>query len=363
MNTATLAVAGSRKTQSIVDACAQGPAGQRRVVLTYTLTGQRDLERRLAAACDPANVPEVCGWYAFLLRHWVRPFLPLRYGGRRLNGLNFDGVPRSLPNGVVIAKGAARYLDSESRAYRRSLSKLAADVAEAAQGTVITRLERIYDEIYIDEVQDMTGCDLDVLELLLDSKSVVHLVGDIRQSLFDTNPQDPRHRKFRGLKMLEWFKLQEKAGRLQLTFSSTTWRSIQSVAAFADSLFDSSLGFQSTISAQTAISDHDGVFVLKPKYVGAYIDSYSPVCLRQSVSTSIPAGITATNFGVSKGLTHERVLIFPTKTIVKFVTKGTPLPQKSACGLYVGVTRAVHSVAFVIDKPTESRLMIWQPCA
>lgn len=35
MNTATLAVAGSRKTQSIVDACANGPAGRRRLVLTY----------------------------------------------------------------------------------------------------------------------------------------------------------------------------------------------------------------------------------------------------------------------------------------------------------------------------------------
>ncbi len=54
MNTATLAVAGSRKTQSIVDACATGPAGRRRLVLTYTLTGQRDLERRGAdeRICD-----------------------------------------------------------------------------------------------------------------------------------------------------------------------------------------------------------------------------------------------------------------------------------------------------------------------
>jgi DNA helicase-2/ATP-dependent DNA helicase PcrA len=360
MNTATLAVAGSRKTQSIVDACANGSADRRRLVLTYTLTGQRDLERRLNAACDPANLPDVCGWYAFLLRHWIRPFLPLKYPGRRLAGLNFDGAPASLPNGVVIATGAPRFLDSESRAYRRFLSKLAVDVAEAAEGTVITRLQRIYDEIYVDEVQDMTGYDLDVLEQLVKSTSAVHLVGDIRQSLFDTNPQDPRHKKYRGLKMIDWFRLQEKKKRLHVKYSSTTWRSVQSIATFADSLFDPSWGFEATVSEQTASSDHDGVFALAPEHVDAYLDLYEPVCLRQKVTTPVPEGVDATNFGISKGLTHERVLIFPTGAMRTFLKKGTLLAPMSACGLYVGVTRAVLSVAFAMDKPEKSGLTVWQ---
>ncbi|AXN45102.1 ATP-dependent helicase/nuclease subunit A [Mycobacterium marinum] len=361
MNTATLAVAGSRKTQSIVDACATGPAGRRRLVLTYTLTGQRDLERRLSAACNPTNLPEVSGWYAFLLRHWIRPFLPLKYPGRRLAGLNFEGVPASRPDGVVIASGAARYLDAESRAYRRFLSKLAVDVAKAAEGTVITRLQRIYDEIYVDEVQDMTGYDLDMLEQLLKSTSTIHLVGDLRQSVFDTNPQDPRLPEFRGLKMINWFRQQEESGRLQIKFSSTTLRSVQSVATFADSLFDASWGFGATVSAQTATSDHDGVFVVAPEHLGAYLDRYKPVCLRQTVATPVPGGVSATNFGISKGLTHERVLIFPTGPMKTFLKHGRLLAPRSACGLYVGVTRAVFSVAFVVEKPDKSGLQVWQP--
>jgi DNA helicase II / ATP-dependent DNA helicase PcrA len=363
MNTATLAVAGSRKTQSIVDACASGPPGRRRLVLTYTLTGQRDLERRLNAACSPANLPEVCGWYAFMLRHWVRPFLPLKYSGRRLAGLNFEGVPARLPNGVVIASGDARYLDSESRAYKRFLSKLAIDVAQAAEGTVITRLQRIYDEIYVDEVQDMTGYDLDILEQLLKSTSQIHLVGDLRQSVFDTNPQDPRLRQFRGLKMIDWFRLQEKAGRLQINLSSTTWRSVQAIATFADSLFDPSWGFGATVSKQTASSAHAGVFALAPHHVAAYLELYSPVCLRQKVTTAVPEGVDATNFGISKGLTHKRVLIFPTGAMKTFLTKGTLLAPMSACGLYVGVTRAIYSVAFVMEKPEKTGLTVWSPDA
>lgn len=362
MNTATLAVAGSRKTQSIVDACANGESGKRRLVLTYTLTGQYDLQQRLTAACDPTNMPDVCGWYAFLLRHWIRPFLPLKYPGRRLTGLNFDGVPASNAQGYIIASGAPRFLDSESRAYRRFVSKLAIDVAEAAEGTVLSRLQRMYDEIYVDEVQDMTGYDLDILEQLLGSTADVHLVGDIRQSVFDTNPQDPRLPQYRGLKMIDWFKAQEAAGRLQINFSSTTWRSVQSIATFADSLFDPALGFGATVSQQTASSDHDGIFAVALADLDSYLASHQPVCLRASVATPIPEGITATNFGVAKGLTYKRVLVFPTGPMKTFLWKGTLLTPKSACGLYVGVTRAVHSVAFVLEKPEASGLTVWKPC-
>ncbi|WP_341262010.1 UvrD-helicase domain-containing protein [Gordonia rubripertincta] len=329
MNTATLAVAGSRKTQSIVDACKDGPTDRRRLVLTYTLTGQRDLERRLNAACDPQRIPEICGWYAFLLRQWVRPFLPLLYPGRRLAGLNFEGSPASNRRGIVVASGEERFLDSDSRAYKRFLSKLAVDVAEKAEGTVIDRLQRMYDEIYVDEVQDMTGYDLDILEQLLKSTSTIFLVGDIRQSVFDTNPQDPRHKIYRGLKMLDWFNAQHEHGRLDINYSSDTWRCVQDVATFADSIFDASFGFPPTISKQVRSSGHDGVFVIAPEHVDAYVEAYRPVAvLRQTVATVIPEGYEATNFGVSKGLTHERVLIFPTGPIKTFLTKGTMLaPQ------------------------------------
>lgn len=361
MNRVVLAVAGSCKTQSIVDACANGPSGRKRLALTYTETGQRDLKRRLNAACGPDNLPEVCGWYAFLIRHWIRPFLPLKYPGRRIAGLNFDGSPFSLPNGAVVATGADRFLDSRSRAYKRFLSKLAIDVAEAAEGTVIMRLQRIYDEIYVDEVQDMTGYDLDVLEQLFGSSSTVELVGDVRQSLFSTNAEDPRYRKYRGLRMVDWFRKEEAAGRLQVGIESTTWRSNQTIASFSDTIFDAALNFGATVSMQTAVSDHDGVFVVAPKDVEAYLAMHGPVCLRQSKSTLVPEFVEALNFGVVKGLTFDRVLIFPTKPIKAFLRKGTALAESSACGLYVGVTRAVHSVAFVVENPDTTGLPVWRP--
>lgn len=361
MNTATLAVAGSRKTQSIVNSCSSGPLGRRRLVLNYTVSGQRSLEQRLRAACHPSCLPDVSGWYAFLLHHWVRPFLPLKYPGRRLTGLNFKDNPVATRNGIVVATGVNRFLDPDSRAYKRFLSKLAIDVDDAAEGTVITRLQRMYDEIYVDEVQDMTGYDLDVLERLLKSTSSIHLVGDIRQSVFDTNPQDRRLRKFRGLNMINWFKEQEKAGRLSLEFSSETWRSVQAVATFADTIFNPDFKFPPTISKQVESSSHDGIFAVAPADFAAYMRTFNPVCLRQRITTRIPDGVSAINFGVAKGLTYERVAIFPTAAMKEFLIKGTLLSDKSACGLYVGVTRAIHSVAFVMDNPDKTTCAVWSP--
>jgi superfamily I DNA/RNA helicase len=41
---------------------------------------------------------------------------------------------------------------------------------EKSGGAVIHRLENIYNYIYIDEVQDLSGYDLDLIELLFRSK-------------------------------------------------------------------------------------------------------------------------------------------------------------------------------------------------
>lgn len=355
MNRATLAVAGARKTQSIVDACCDTANRKSRLVLTYTISAQHDVEARLRRACSTEQLPDVSGWYTFLLHHWVRPYLPLLYPGRRLTGLNFDER-----TGVDYATGESRYLDSESRAYKRYLSKLALDVAAASDGAVIDRLEHIYDEIHIDEVQDLTGYDLDIIQALLASKIDIRLVGDVRQSTFNTNPQDPKNKQYRDLKMLNWFALQQSKGRLEIVHSTETWRSNQQIAAFSDTIFPVSCGFPPTLSRQTATSHHDGVFAVRLDHVDTYVALHNPLCLRPSRSTRIPRQIDATNFGLAKGLTYERVLIFPSSPIRDFLNKGKPLAEKSACGLYVAVTRAVHSVAFVIDKYKGDQLAVWE---
>jgi hypothetical protein len=360
MNRVTLAVAGSRKTQSIVDACASGAPGVRRLALTFTQTGQAELEGRLHQACTPGAAPEVMGWFAFLLRHYIRPYLPLKYPGVRLRGLNFDGTPE----GGRYASGATRHFDSEGRAYRLHLSKLAQDVSEASGGAVVDRLSHIYDEIYIDEVQDLTGCDLHIVKQLMDSSDIdLYMVGDVRQSVFDTNPQDPNLRQYRGVKMIDWFEVHRSSGLLDVQHNAETWRANQAIGDFSDTLFPPEFSFEPTLSKQAVVTDHDGVFAVTEEDVKTYMRAFRPQPLRDSISTARDVDLPFHNFGKVKGLTFDRVLIYPTRTITMFLTKGTELAPKTACGLYVAVTRAKHSVAFVVPHPSATGLQSWAPPA
>lgn len=356
MNRLTLAVAGSRKTQSIVDACATGATGVRRLALTFTQTGQAELEGRLRQACAPGTAPEVMGRFAFLLRHCIRPYLPLKYSGQRLRGLNFEGVPV----GGMYASGVSRYFDSEGRAYRLHLSKLASDVSQASHGAVVDRLSHIYDEIYIDEVQDLTGCDLHIVKQLMDSSGIdIFMVGDVRQSVFDTNPQDPNLKQYRGVNMLDWFELYRTAGLLDVQHNAETWRANQAIADFSDTLFPTQFSFEPTVSRQTDMTVHHGVFAITEGDAQAYLLAHNPQPLRDSIATARDVDLPFRNFGKVKGLTFDRVLIYPTRPIAKFLTDGTELAPKTACGLYVAVTRAKHSVAFVVPDPSATGLQTW----
>lgn len=352
MNQLVLAVAGGRKTQGVVDRCLAGDC--RALVLAFTVANQKELENRLAMRRGH-GVVDVQGWFSFLLGHWVRPYLPTLFEGRRLRGLNFDGDPGR------YAKDDQRFLDEEDRAYRRHLAHLAVLTHEASGFAVLDRLSRMYEEIYIDEVQDLNGWDLEVLELLLRSKIRMHLVGDIRQALIVTNERDPKNKQYKGIRIKDWFDLQESRGLLAIRQEATTWRSNQSIADLADSLFDPGWGFEKTTSTNRAVTGHDGVVAVHKRDVDAYREAFRPMCLRYSANSARDLDLPFTTFRMAKGQEHDRVLVAPTQPMVDFLTKGKRLEPSAACSLYVAVTRARFSVAFVSDRADELGLPLWSP--
>jgi len=143
-NELTLAVAGSRKTQGIVERCASLPRERRVLVLTYTQANQEELRSRLKQyAVDHHNI-EVMGWFSFLLSHFAKPFIPFKFPGKRVHGFNFDGIPSR------FASGKSRFLDSNGAVYACELGRLAHELVADSKGALLRRLESIYDEILID---------------------------------------------------------------------------------------------------------------------------------------------------------------------------------------------------------------------
>ena len=350
-----LAVAGSRKTQGIVDACADAPAGSRILVVTYTVNNQSELRRRLAAA-RPAATVEVSGWFMFLLLNVVRPYMPFMFPGQRVTGMDNDSPYQQ----YVGREERRRYFTSTGSARRVHLANLAVLLLQRAHALPLRRLEALYDHIYIDEVQDLGGYDLDVLDLLLGGTVPLTMVGDVRQAVISTSPEERKHKQFKNMNVWRWFQEQERKNQLTITQRHETWRCHPEVAAFADGLFPDTWGFERTVSRNTRRTDHDGLFLVRTEDVDAYMTEFAPQPLRwDSKSAKAFDHIEFLTFGTSKGLTRQRILIFPTEKMRKLLQKGEPLEDLAAAKLYVGVTRAEQSVAFVLDRPGECVHPYW----
>lgn len=347
-NRLTLAVAGSRKTQGIVDACAAAPTSERILVLTYTTANQLELCSRLADFAGDHPYIEVSGWFSFVISAFARPFLPHAFSGQRVHGFDFGSPPQQYAKVDTFA----RYLNSAGEVRKVHLPQLAVRVEKASNGAAIRRLERMYDRIYIDEVQDLCGYDLEILKLLMASSIPIEMVGDVRQAILATNERERKNKKFMYMGIWKWFQAEARAKRLVIEQRSETWRCRPEIATLADSLFNSEWEFDRTQSRNSLTTSHDGIFLIRPADVDAYMAEFTPLPFRKSVTSAKKFGyLPMMNFGEAKGLGRKRVLIFPTGAIEKFLTKGTPLDDKQAAPFYVAITRAEQSVALVIDKP------------
>lgn len=354
-NYLTLAVAGSGKTRGIAEHCASLPKDRRAVVLTYTQTNQAELRSRLHHDAGDHQGIEVMGWFTFLLRHFARPFLPFKFPGKRLEGFNFDGRPH------MKAKDIMRFFDSHGAVYKCELGRLAHELVAASKGTLVHRLECIYDEILIDEVQDLSSHDWEIVDVLFQSSIDVRLVGDIRQSVLATNSRSSKNKRYAYAEVIKWFRERELNGLLEIHESVVSWRCRPEITAFSDTIFDTSWSFPNTKSNNQKLTEHDGVFLVLSKHVDDYVTKFRPLCLRSMANSGKAFNLDYLNFKVSKGLTRERVLIAPTEGIIKFVKGGTPLEPLAAASFYVAVTRAEQSVAIIIDHPGRSTLPYWTP--
>jgi len=337
-NLAVLAAAGSRKTQHIVE-CVLGDPGQRALVTTYTTENMNQLVDRLTSGGAVPRLVTTMPWFTFLLSQCARPYQSAVLGDVGvIRGLNFLGQPNRF---IPKSKPRAYYLDRDGDLYRDRTAAFACEANRLSAGQVIGRLAEIYDHVYIDEVQDLAGDDLTLVKLLMDSPIAVTMVGDPRQATFSTN-NAAKNKRYKGSAIAEW--LWNNSASCDIEHRSESFRCNQAICDFADGLYSDQ---PSTTSKNTEITGHDGIFAIRPDEVRAYVEEYSPTVLRWDKRANTQ-GLAAMNFGQSKGSTFDRVLIFPTQPMVKYYRTRKPEQAGDRAKLYVAVTRAKHSVAFVI---------------
>ncbi len=343
MSDVIIAAAGGGKTTRIVKQ-ALGGRTEKCALVTYTQNNVGEITDKLYGLnrSIPPQI-EVRSWYSFLLREMARPYQSTLISGR-INGIHW-----SQKRSDRFAKQTdinRFYFAAERRIYSDKMAQFICACDKASNGAVVRRLEQRFDQIYLDEVQDLAGYDLDLVELILRSNLKMTLVGDHRQSTYRTN-NSARNTGYVGVKIRKKFEEWQKMGLCDLTYELETHRCNQSIADLADKFFPEE---PKTISLNKATTGHDGVFVICSTDVSAYVAEYRPQVLRLDVKTDC-CGYEAMNFGESKGSTFDRVLIFPHQLGKKWLSSGDfSLVSGSASKLYVGVTRARYSVAFVLDE-------------
>lgn len=355
-----LAVAGSGKTESIVQRCRSTPC--RRLVVTYTVNGQLELEGRLRASFSRGEIdsmPVVIGWYSFLIENFLKPYLISSIFDRCYAGFNFEYQPGT------FAKGDANYFDPEGRVGRERIGYVARKVAESTSGAPIRRLESIYEEVVFDEAQDLAASDLVILEWLLKSSLSLYIVGDPRQIVFETSRSDRMYKGYRGVGKVDWYRKQSALPDVDLVEWVENRRSNERIVDLANRIFDPSLGLVLATSVQVDCNvDHSGVFSILERDLTTYVERYNPLSLRwnRGSATKLEALTDWNNFGEVKGLESDHVVIYPTAALNSFLTTGAFISNPfSAAKCYVAITRARHSVAFVLsERASAPGLDRWQ---
>ena len=338
-NTVVLAAAGSCKTEHIIESALTVTNG-RVLITTYTNENQRHITSRIQdkVGAIPPNIT-ILGWFSFLISQCARPYQRSITGEPlKIRGLNFRGRR----NRFTRKSDLQYFLDASEDMYRDGVSDFVVALNHLTEGAVVGRLERIFSHIFIDEVQDLVGYDLDVLDLLLGSRIKITLVGDPRQHTLATNI-GPRNKKYRGRGLVDWFS--ERSDVCILENRCCSYRCNQAICDFADEIYPD---LPRTTSIGVKATGHDGIFVIPVTEAVQYFQRYRPVTVLRHDKNVDTQGLPAMNIGIAKGSTFDRVLLFPTKPILQYLKDRDERNLKAPERLYVAVTRARFSVAFVV---------------
>ena len=338
----TISAAGSRKTTGIVEDALADPT-KRILITTYTIENTAQISRMLTerAGHVPSHI-KVYPWFTFLLRECAKPYQSFLTSAGRIKSINFN--PDAVTSRLYKRKADvdARYFDNHDNLISEFLTDFINEVNNKSGMLVVDRLERMIDKLYIDEVQDMSGPDHELIEYLMSSAIDVLAVGDPRQVTYSTIRGTVKS-KFKG-DLYGWARSLEAKRVASIEESTSCYRCNQVICDFADSLYPN---LPATISFNEEETGHDGIMQIKRDGAVAYYEEYRPIVLRWNIRSET-MGLPAINFGQSKGATYDRVLIFPTDPMKKFLRTGKPEEAGDLDKFYVAVTRARSSVTFAM---------------
>ncbi len=152
---------------------------------TFTQENEAEIKKRFIELNGfiPSNV-YIETWFTFLLRQGVKPYqgnLTLK----KITGLMLVNKASTLyTSGSDIDE---YYFSSDYKIYSDKLSSFVVKSNLNTNVAVISCISNIFENIFIDEVQDMAGYDFEIIKLLLKTNSKILMAGDPRQYSYSTH--------------------------------------------------------------------------------------------------------------------------------------------------------------------------------
>ena len=348
-NIVIMAAAGAGKTHDICKEVIENAKTTNKKILitTYTNKGIESIEKEYKKQNNGVidkNVV-VLSWFQFSLRELVKT-----YQSSILNKINIiNSIDFNHQYGYINfnSRGTPKHYMLTNNILSNTVSEFAIDSNIKSNNKVIQRLGEIYSHIYIDEIQDLAGEDIEILNLLFNSKIQIQCVGDVKQSTYTTY-NAKKNKKITGIHLIDFFKELERKGIITLLFNNKTRRFGREICEFSNSICNDR---NNRIESDKIYKEENqGVYLLDKKDFENYFKIYKPTILKFDAKTKID--YDSLNFGQCKGMTFDRVAIFPNKKYKEFLQNGTSLD--SPCKYYVSATRARYSIVFVVEKLFEN---------
>lgn len=355
MNKLIIASAGAGKTTFIVnDAIEKANQGKRVLITTFTEACEAEINQKIIEI--NGYIPEyliIQTWFSFLISHGVKPYQGhlFSFDTKGMVLINGKSGLRSNNGRFPIYWGEDNfekfYFSPTRKIYSDKLAQLVIRCNTSSDGLVFDRLSRCFDVVYIDEVQDLAGYDLNVLDCLFKAKMDVILVGDPRQAIYSTN-NSRKNKKYVKSEILNYFddnKLEIEKDTASLVIN---YRCPSSICDYSNLLYPD---LPKSRSENESITGHDGLYILPIEHVDSYLEKYAPIQLRDNIRTKVNEKYQVLNFGKSKGLTRERVIIYPSGPMIQWLKNhDSDISKAARAKLYVALTRAKYSVAIILKK-------------
>lgn len=323
------AVAGSGKTSHIINGLTEN---SRALIITYTDKNTLNLKERVFQkfGCIPLGI-KIYTYYRFLYSFCFKPILG--------HDILTKGITWDLPPRFAKKTSMKYYLSKCGRLYGNRISKLLEETNSITE--LIERIEKYFDQMYIDEVQDFAGNDFNLICRLVKANIEQLLVGDFFQHTFDTSRDGNVNSSLHN----DYAKYQEKftkAGfELDATILSHSYRCSPVICEFVSE--------QIGVDIQSHRTDDTNIeFVESAERANQLFESSDIVKLFYQSSNKY-IGFTE-NWGATKGLDcYSDVCVVLNPNTLKHYQDASlqKLPPQTKNKLYVACTRAKGNLYFV----------------